>query len=72
LGASDAEPDSERARAPFLALARAVVPFYVASDSDTERLRNTKQLAESLNNGELTLRDVFVIAAPGTRTHASC
>ena len=44
---------------PFLALARALVPLYVASDSDTERLRNTKQLAASLETGELTLRDVF-------------
>ena len=31
----------------------------MASDSDTERLRNTKQLATSLQTGELTLRDVF-------------
>jgi hypothetical protein len=30
---------------PFLALARALVPLYMASDSDTERLRNTRQLA---------------------------
>src|SRR6516164_2478007 len=30
---------------PFLALTRALVPLYVASDSDTERLRNTRQLA---------------------------
>ncbi len=44
---------------PFLALARALVPLYVASDSDTERLRNTKQLAVSLQTGELTLCDVF-------------
>src|SRR5271167_3240620 len=44
---------------PFLALARALVPLYVASDSDTERLRNTRQLAASLQAGELTLRDVF-------------
>jgi WD40 repeat protein len=44
---------------PFLALARALVPLYVASDSDTERLRNTRQLATSLQTGELTLRDVF-------------
>src|SRR6516164_7741070 len=44
---------------PFLALARALVPLYVVSDSDTERLRNTRQLAASLESGELTLRDVF-------------
>ena len=44
---------------PFLALARALVPLYVASDSDTERLRNTKLLATSLQAGELTLADVF-------------
>jgi hypothetical protein len=44
---------------PFLALARALAPLYVASDSDVERLRNTKLLATSLAAGELTLRDVF-------------
>ena len=44
---------------PFLALARALVPLYVASQSDTERLLNTRQLAASLQTGELTLRDVF-------------
>jgi tetratricopeptide (TPR) repeat protein/ABC-type dipeptide/oligopeptide/nickel transport system ATPase component len=44
---------------PFLALARALAPLYVASDSDVERLRNTKLLATSLQAGELTLRDVF-------------
>lgn len=50
---------TELDRNPFLALARALVPLYVASDSDTERLRNTRQLAASLGSGELTLRDVF-------------
>jgi hypothetical protein len=49
------EPDRE----PFLALARALVPFYVTSDDETERLINTKKLAEKLKSGELTLRDVF-------------
>jgi WD40 repeat protein/energy-coupling factor transporter ATP-binding protein EcfA2 len=44
---------------PFLAMARALAPLYVASDSDVERLRNTKLLATSLAAGELTLRDVF-------------
>ena len=44
---------------PFLALARALAPLYVASNSDVERLRNTKLLATSLAAGELTLRDVF-------------
>jgi choline dehydrogenase-like flavoprotein len=44
---------------PFLALSRAMVPLYVASDSDTERLRNVRLLATSLETGELTLRDVF-------------
>jgi hypothetical protein len=44
---------------PFLALARALVSLYVASGSDTERLRNTRLLATSLQRGELTLRDVF-------------
>jgi hypothetical protein len=56
---------------PFLALARALVPLYVASQSDTERLRNTRQLAASLQTGELTLRDVFADCRSrnkGTRT----
>src|SRR6516162_4760291 len=44
---------------PFLALARSLVPLYVARQSDTDRLLNTKQLAESLETGRLTLRDVF-------------
>jgi hypothetical protein len=44
---------------PFLALARAVVPLYVASNSDTERLLNTRLLATSLETGALSLRDVF-------------
>jgi ABC-type oligopeptide transport system ATPase subunit len=50
---------TELDRDPFLALARAVAPLYVASQSDVERLRNTKLLATSLAGGELTLRDVF-------------
>src|SRR5712691_2068751 len=50
---------NERGGDPFLALARALVPLYVASDSDTERLRNTRLLATSLKAGELTLADVF-------------
>src|SRR4051794_7010429 len=50
---------TELDRYPFLALARALVPLYVASASDTERLRNTKELAANLEAGELTLRDVF-------------
>jgi hypothetical protein len=44
---------------PFLALARALVPLYVASQSDTDRLLNTRQLAASLQSGQLPLRDVF-------------
>jgi tetratricopeptide (TPR) repeat protein len=44
---------------PFMALARALVPLYVESDSDTERLLNTRQLAEALKAGELKLGDVF-------------
>ena len=44
---------------PFLAVARALVPLYVTSQSDTDRLLNTNQLAESLETGRLTLRDVF-------------
>jgi hypothetical protein len=43
---------------PFIALARSLVPLYVASQSDHDRLLNTKQLAESLETGRLTLRDV--------------
>jgi hypothetical protein len=50
---------TELERSPFLALARALAPLYVASDSDTERLKNTKLLAASLAAGELSLRDVF-------------
>ena len=50
-----AELDSD----PFLALARAAVPLYVASQSETERLQNTRLLATRLQTGELTLRDVF-------------
>jgi WD40 repeat protein len=44
---------------PFLAVARSLVPLYLASQSDTDRLLNTKQLAENLETGQLTLRDVF-------------
>jgi hypothetical protein len=50
---------TELESSPFLALARGLVPLYVASDSDTVRLLNTRQLAASLQTGELTLRDVF-------------
>ena len=50
---------TELERNPFLALARALAPLYVESDSDVERLRNTKLLATSLAAEELTLRDVF-------------
>jgi hypothetical protein len=50
---------TELDRDPFLALARSLVPLYVASQSDTDRLLNTKQLAENLAAGRLTLRDVF-------------
>src|SRR5262249_47744307 len=57
---------NERGGDPFLALARALVPLYVTSDSDTERLRNTRLLATSLQAGALTLADVF---AQGRRRH---
>jgi hypothetical protein len=50
---------TELDRDPFLALARALTPLYVASESDVERLKNTKLLASSLRQGELTLRDIF-------------
>src|SRR6516165_6871253 len=56
---------------PFLALARSLVPLYVASQSDTDRLLNTKQLAESLDTGRLSLREVFADGRShnkGTRT----
>jgi hypothetical protein len=33
---------------PFRALARALVPFYVDSEDDTERLKNTNKLATTL------------------------
>ena len=57
---------------PFLALARALVPLYVASRSDTERLLNTKQLAGSLETGELTLRDVFADCRSHNKARAFC
>jgi WD40 repeat protein len=44
---------------PFLALSRALVPLYVDSQSDTNRLSETRQLATRLQAGELTLQDVF-------------
>jgi hypothetical protein len=50
------EPD----RDPFLALARALVPFYLTVTDETERLVNINKLAEKLRSGELTLRNVFV------------
>jgi hypothetical protein len=49
----------EPSKSPFLALARALVPLYVESETDTDRLKNTKQLAQSLQNGELQLSDVL-------------
>ena len=42
-----------------MALARALVPLYVVSDSDTERLKNTKVLAASLQAGDLSLPEVL-------------
>ena len=50
---------TETERNPFLALARGLVPLYVASESDTERLLNTRQLAVGLEAGDLGLHDVF-------------
>jgi energy-coupling factor transporter ATP-binding protein EcfA2 len=44
---------------PFVSMARALVPLYVNSEDDTERLINTKKLAANLQTGDLTLRDVF-------------
>jgi ABC-type oligopeptide transport system ATPase subunit len=44
---------------PFLAMARAMMPFYVSSEDDVERLKNTRKLAASLKARELTLLDVF-------------
>ena len=43
---------------PFLALARALVPLYLTNGSETERLKNTKELAAALQNGQLSVRDV--------------
>lgn len=42
---------------PFLALARALVDFYVKNKTETAQLTNTRELAEKLRSGELTLRD---------------
>jgi signal transduction histidine kinase len=50
---------NEADRDPVLALARALVPFYVTSGDQTEQLLNTRKLAEKLRSGELALRDVF-------------
>lgn len=44
---------------PFLALARALVPFYVNGGDETERLRQTRMLATDLRSGALTPKDVF-------------
>jgi WD40 repeat protein len=44
---------------PFLALARALVPLFMISADDLDRLANTKKLAALLRSGELTLGDVF-------------
>lgn len=44
---------------PFLALARSLVEFYIDSDSATARLKNARTLAETLQTGGLSLRDVF-------------
>ena len=44
---------------PFLALARALVPLYVVSEDNIERLANKNRLAALLESGELTLRDVL-------------
>jgi hypothetical protein len=49
------EPD----RDPFLALARALVPPYVTSSDDTQRLKNIKSLAKDLRSDDLSIRDVF-------------
>jgi hypothetical protein len=50
---------SELERNPFLALARALVPLYVVSEDETDRLVNTRKLAARLQSDELTLLDVF-------------
>ena len=50
---------SELEHHPFLALARALVPLFMASADDIDRLTNTKKLATLLQAGDLTLRDVF-------------
>ena len=53
---SKSAPEGSR---PFRALARALVPFYVDSETDTDRLKNVNQLASALQQGELALSDVF-------------
>ena len=44
---------------PLMALARALVPLFVASEDDVERLAATKKLASRLRSGESAVRDVF-------------
>lgn len=54
-------------RDPFLALARAIVPLYVTSENDTDRLSNARRLAARLQSGELALLDVFEDYRTGER-----
>jgi WD40 repeat protein len=56
---TEIESKTESEIKPFRALARALLPFYVDSEDDTERLKNTNKLATNLKAGELTLGDVF-------------
>ena len=44
---------------PFVALARSLVPLFVATEDDVERLSISKKLASRLQSRDLTLRDVF-------------
>jgi CHASE2 domain-containing sensor protein len=50
---------SELEHNAFMALARALVPLFMASADDIDRLASTRKLATKLYAGELTLRDVF-------------
>ena len=58
----ESKSNADPAVRPFRALARALVPFYVDSEDDTDRLMNTNKLASRLAQGELALDDVFALS----------
>lgn len=45
---------------PFHALALALVPLYTPKKNETERIKQARQLANDLQNGEIPLADVFI------------